>query len=253
MLDLTVFKLTILLICGFLIGFSKTAGTSLSSIIIPIMVDVFPAKEATGILCLAFFIASFHAVYHYRHHIKWHYYFKLAAGTFIGLILGSFFIQEADNDAIKLTVGLIILAMLAFNVGQQRYIAFFNPDKKNILFSLISGTVIGFSSLVANAGSPIMAIYLLIHKENKADLIGTLVMFFFLIDIVKIPVNLWLKVVTYESLRLNYIMLPMMVVGGFIGILFVKWVSENRFRKLLEVLTFVGSVKLIYRPLLNLL
>lgn len=253
MFDLTLLQLSVLLLCGFLVGFSKTAGISLSAIIIPLMIDVFPAKQATGILSLSFFIASFYAVYYYRHSVRWSYFWKLAPGVLIGLAFGALFMQGSNNDSIKLIIGLIILAMVLFNAGLPYYVSFFKKEKTNSVFGIVCGVLIGFSSIVANAGSPIMAMYLLINQEKKAYVIGTLATFFLWVDVIKIPINIWTQVVSYQSLKLNYIMFPLMLVGGYGGILFMKWISENRFRRILEVLSLIGGVKLIYRPLINLL
>ncbi|MCS5709942.1 TSUP family transporter [Candidatus Berkiella aquae] len=252
MFDLTLFQSIVLLVCAFLVGFSKTAGTSLSSVIIPIMVDAFPAKEATGILSLAFFFATFHAVYHYRHYVRWHYFPMLAPGVITGLFVGTCFMQDASNDSIKLIIGMIILTMLAFNAIQSEVASSFAP-KKNFFIASLFGMVIGFSSVLANSGSPILAIYLLMQKEDKFHLIGTLSVFFFFVDVIKIPINLWSEVVTYTSLKLSLVMMPLMIVGGFAGIAFLRWISNQQFRRLVEWLSFAGGIKLVFRPLMNLL
>lgn len=253
MFDLTILQLIVLLGCAILVGFSKTAGTSFSSIIIPLMVDVFPVREATGILCLAFFIASFHAVYHYRRYVKWNYMGALTPGALIGIGLGAYFMQNATNDAIRLFIGLIILAMLGLNFCNKAILQALNSGKASLLFSTICGVLIGFTSIVANAGSPILALYLLLKGENKFYVIGTLSVFFLFVDLVKIPINILTAVVTLESLKLNILMLPLMLLGGFIGIAFLRWISSNSFKRIVETMSFIGAIKLIYRPLVNLI
>jgi hypothetical protein len=111
----------------------------------------------------------------------------------------------------------------------------------------------GFSSMIANSGSPILALYLIMQDTKKAQVIGTLATFFFFTDLIKIPVSIFVGVVTMDSLKLNGIMLPFMLVGGCAGIVFVKWISEQKFARMLEVITFTGGVKLIYGPLMLLI
>lgn len=253
MSELSFLQQTILLFSGFLVGFSKTAGTSLSSIIIPLMVDIFPAKKATGILAISFFLGSFYAVYHYRDYVKWSYFSKLLPGTLIGLMIGAQFLQNAENDSIKLIIGSIILAMLLLSMTQNCYIALFKNEKANKIFAFACGILMGFCSIIANGGSSVMVIYLLICGEKKMHLIGTLAVYFLLIDIIKIPIAIWTGMIDYSSLQCNYFMLLPMLIGGYVGVLFMRWISENRFKRLVEILTFVGGLKLIYRPFINLL
>lgn len=251
MFDLTLFQIAILALSAFLVGFSKTSGTSLSSVVVPLMVEAFSAKEATGILCLTFFFASFRAVYHCRHYVQWHYFPRLGPGALLGLVCGAFFMQEAANDSIKLIIGMIILVMLGFNYLQLE-LASLTITANRMMTGLLS-ILIGFCAIVANAGAPLLAIYLISHKEDKLHFIGTMSVFFLLMDMVKIPMNIWVNVVDYRCLQLNLSLLPLIIMGGFCGIAFLQWISSQQFRRLIQWLSFLGALKLVFRPLVNFL
>ena len=81
---------------------------------------------------------------------------------------------------------------------------------------LLSGTAHG-QSLVgrnANAAGPILTIYLLSLALSKERFIGTGAWYIFIINWIKVPLNIQLGLITFSTLKLDLILLPFIFIGA---------------------------------------
>ena len=76
-------------------------------------------------------------------------------------------------------------------------------------FAAFLGFFGGFSTMVANAAGPIMALYLLSMRLPKNVFIGTGAWFFFIINLLKVPLHIlsW-KTITLHSFIIDIILFP---------------------------------------------
>ncbi len=232
------------LISAFLIGFSKTTGTSLGTVVIPFFTNIFPAKTATGILCIAFLLASFQAFKIHFNHVKFLYFKLLFPWVLLGLFLGGVTLLSFEEQTLKRCICIIILVMLIFNMGKFFYDYLFEKVATSKLFDITCGVLIGATSMIANSASPVMVVYLLAKKEPKNSFIGTQIAFFLLMDFLKIPFYIFAGVINTSSLSINLMMLPLMLLGGTVGFFFIKWIPESRFRTLVVITSGLGALKL---------
>lgn len=252
MLEYSLYQNVILFFSSFLIGFSRTTGTSLSLIIIPVMADAFSSKTSVGILAIAFWIASVQVAAQYIAKVKWIYYLKLFPGTAVGLTIGAFAMKNLNDNYISISIGAIIIILLLLSSNKNGFAMQLENFYESKIFAVVCGFLIGFTSMVANAASPVMAIYLLTQSEEKESYIGTLGTFFFFLDSIKMPINIFYgKIITISTLAVSLYMIPLMIIGGIAGIYFIKWLPERNFRKIITVTTFLSGIKLIYKPLLS--
>jgi uncharacterized membrane protein YfcA len=91
--------------------------------------------------------------------------------------------------------------------------------------------------MTANAAGPVMALYFLAARIDKARFIGTNAWFFALINVSKVPLAASLGLFTVEGVVLDLFMVPAVLLGALLGTWVIKHVTQRQF----EVVTIVAS------------
>ena len=114
-----------------------------------------------------------------------------------------------------------------------------------LLLTRLAGTVAGASTMVANAGGPPMTLYLLRMNVSVLGFMGTFTVFFFILNVLKVPLSLGLGLITAESLRLDLILLPAVLAGTLLGTFLLPRLRRDTFEWIAIVSTALASVWLI--------
>ena len=98
--------------------------------------------------------------------------------------------------------------------------------------------------MMGNAGGPVLALYLLSMRLPKNSFIGTMALFFLIVDLVKVPFHIfsW-KTITLQSFMLDVMMIPAIAAGAFLGIFLVRLLPERVYRIFIILTTLIGSWK----------
>ncbi len=234
------------MICPALIGMAKVGLNTIATPVVPILAGIFGGRLSTGILLPMLCMADFFAVRHYHRHAQWRYILDLLPWAILGIVLGTV-IGGMVNDlhfryilAAIIMVGLAVMIVREFQSGTTRI------SERRWLSALI-GLATGFTSMVTNAAGPLMAIYVLSKRLPKNSYIGTVAWFFTLINLIKVPVHIFIwKTITIETLVLNIALTPLILAGGFLGIVIVKRIPEKSYRFLVIIMTAVAALKLFF-------
>jgi len=105
----------------------------------------------------------------------------------------------------------------------------------------------GFSTMIGNAAGPVMSVYLLSRQLPKTVYIGTTAWFFFIINITKLPLQIWVwHNITIQTLLFNLALLPAIALGAYAGIKITAIIPENTYRWFVIVITVIASVALFF-------
>jgi len=101
---------------------------------------------------------------------------------------------------------------------------------------------------LGNLAGPLSTIYFLALRLSKNDLIGTAAWLFLVINLFKLPfqVLVWHNV-TFDTLQLNLMLLPSLVLGFFVGIRIVSIIQDNNYRRVILGLTLLGALVIFMR------
>jgi uncharacterized membrane protein YfcA len=91
-----------------------------------------------------------------------------------------------------------------------------------------------------------MVIYLLAMRLPKFAFIGTSAWFFFAVNWLKVPFSVNLNLITWDSIRLDLGMLPLIVAGSVAGIFFLHRIPQRAFNGLVQVLAAAAALKLLF-------
>ena len=103
----------------------------------------------------------------------------------------------------------------------------------------------GFTTLVANAAGPLMAIYLLAMRLPKMAFIGTAAVFFLLLNLFKVPFMVGLGLITVDSFSFNLALAPAVFTGALLGRWLLPRVSQAWFERLALALSAAAGLKLL--------
>jgi len=218
------------LMCGMLIGMAKTGLSGAGMVIVPVMAGVFGGKLSVGIVLPMLIFADIFAVNYYHRHANWRYIWLALPFALLGVVLATFYGNSINDEQFKTLLAIVILAgialMLAYDFGLKSKAI---PDYW--WFAAILGLGGGFTTMIGNAAGPIMSLYLLSMRLPKNAYIGTAAWFFFIINVLKVPFHVfsW-GTITAQTLMVDLVAIPAILVGVAIGIRLVKLFPEKAYR-----------------------
>jgi hypothetical protein len=107
------------------------------------------------------------------------------------------------------------------------------------------GMTAGVTTMVANAAGPVMSIYLLAMRLPQYDFVGTMAVFFLLVNLIKVPFSVALGLIGPHSLLLNLVLVPAVAAGVISGRTILARIPRRAFEWVILALAGVAAAKLI--------
>jgi uncharacterized membrane protein YfcA len=227
-----------------LVGFAKTAIGGAASISVAVFATVTQARASTGALLALLLVGDVVAVLSYRGHAQWGMLLRLLPAVVVGVVAGAIFVERVDDTVMKRTIGVILLFLVAVGIWQRGRVRD-GPTLASHQATGGYGVLAGFTTMVANAGGPVMAMYLLAARLEVLRFLGTTAWFFFLVNLIKLPFSIRLGLVTRSSLLLDITLVPLVLVGTVVGRFVIRSIDQGRFETLVLVFTVVSTVPLL--------
>lgn len=224
-----------------LVGFAKTAFGGAGALAAVCFAAALPARESTGALLPLLIAGDLLALAVYRRHCQWSALWRLIPGVVPGLVLGAWFVAGADDALMRLAIGTILLVMSLWQLVQRRPNRDEGPPRLGGVAVLLVGVVAGFTTMTANAGGPVMTLYLLASGMFMLEMLGTGAWFFFVVNLLKLPFSAGLDLISPTSLAMDAALVPAMVLGGALGALLVRRMSQQTFERGALGLTAVAA------------
>lgn len=245
---MTAFQLVILAVSALLVGVNKSGIPGLGMLPVILLAVAFDLNPgfATGVMLLMICAGDIFAVSYYRRNADWKIVVRLLPYTMLGLALGFLTLRHLNRpEHLRILIGWIILLLAAVHLVR---VAFFKhaPVPSHWAFSAAVGLTAGFTTQVANAAGPVMALYLLSMKLPKNRYVGTCAWFFMIMNWTKLPVFCFEGRVTAAAVHAVLPMLPLILLGAVLGVLFVKRAPQRFFEIVIEIIVIVSAVKLLW-------
>jgi len=246
--DMTAFQLVILAVSALLVGVNKSGIPGLGMLPVILLAVAFELNPgfATGVMLLMICAGDIFAVSYYRKNADWKIVLRLLPYTMFGLALGFVTLRFLHKpEHLRIMIGWIILLLATVHLIR---VAFFKhaPVPSHWAFSAIVGLAAGFTTQVANAAGPVMALYLLSMKLPKDRYVGTCAWFFMIMNWTKLPIFCFEGRVSSAVLYAVLPMLPLILIGAALGVLFVKRAPQRFFEIVIEIIVIVSAVKLLW-------
>jgi uncharacterized membrane protein YfcA len=249
---ISIWEFAALAAAALLVGFSKTAVSGANTVSLAIFAAVLPARASTGVLLPLLIVGDVLAVLTYRRHAHWPTLWRLFPAVAAGVVFGTLFLVWADDAIVRTSIGAILLLMAAVTIWRRRATAQDEePDSVSTRAGRVKagsyGVLGGFTTMVANAGGPVMSMYLLSAGFRKLGFLGTSAFFFLIVNVSKVPFSVGLGLIDGHSLLLDAALAIFVVPGAFLGKWAVHRINQLLFERLVIAATVVGGAQLLLR------
>lgn len=168
----------------------------------------------------------------------------LLPAAMVGIGIGYLTAALVTEAHVRLIVGLIAVAFAVdYFLGRRRGQAAPRPD---VVKGGFWGLVAGFTSFVSHAGGPPVSVYLLPQRMANAVYAATTVMFFTVVNLVKVVPYLALGQFSPANLATTGVLLPLAPLAMLAGIWATRRIPQEPFYKFAYGSLLVIGAKLVW-------
>lgn len=236
-----------------LFGISKGGfGGGFGVVAVPLMALVVSPVQAAAIMLPILCVMDLFAIRRFRGRWVLQELKVLIPASLLGIAIGTVLFGYLSAAAIRLIVGVVAITFSLNHWLGRRATAEFDSADFPRGYGVLGGGVAGFTSFIAHAGGPPVDMYLLRRSLNRTEFVATTVLFFAVVNYVKLIPYGWLGQLDTSNLMTAVVLSPLAPVGIEIGHFLHHRVSDRFFFQLMYVLLFLVGCKLIYDGIMGL-
>jgi uncharacterized membrane protein YfcA len=242
-----------MLICtgALLVGLGKGGLVGVGNLTVILFAMVFPAKASVGLLLPVLIAADIVAITVYRRHANWVYLWRLLPWMGIGILVGYFLFGVLSDLVVKRIIGGIVLAMTLIQIARLLAKKYGKTDFAERLphslgFRSVLGILGGFATMVANAAGPVGQLYFISVGLPKMAFIGTGAWCFFIVNVVKVPLQAHLGIINLDSLQISLALAPVAMLGAWIAPRVVQYIPQQLFTFAVWFFIVLAGCKLMF-------
>ncbi|WP_428482485.1 sulfite exporter TauE/SafE family protein [Pyruvatibacter mobilis] len=227
-----------------IVGISKGGFAAGFGILgVPLMALVISPLQAAAILLPILLLMDVVGLWAYRRQFDMPNLRILVPAAAIGILIGWLTASLVREEHVALIVGIVALAFAAdFWTGQKRE----GAPGRSIPKGGFWGMVAGFTSFVAHAGGPPFQVYMLPQRLDKTLYVGTSVVFFWAVNLIKVPPYLALGQFDTTNLTTALVLMPLAPIGIMLGVRLHHLIPEEPFYRLCYAGVTLVGIKLVY-------
>ena len=245
--DFSALQIAVLCVSAVIIGINKTGMPGLGLLPVVMLANSFEPGLSTGLQLMMIAMADIPAIICYRKTVNWKIILRLLPAALTGIVLGILVLHFAADVNLNILIGIIVLGLCIFTVLKDFIWRDATKVPTHWTFSAFFGLLAGFTTLVANAAGPVMAIYLISMRfDRKSEYMGTAAWYFFLLNWLKLPIFYAQGRITPESVRADLAMIPLLLIGAALGIWVLRKLPQKLFEKIILFLSALAALKLFF-------
>ncbi|WP_187968702.1 sulfite exporter TauE/SafE family protein [Aquibium microcysteis] len=236
-----------------LVGLAKGGlGGAMGFLGVPVMALAISPIQAAAILLPILVVMDMVSLWSWRgnHHLPT--LAVLLPGAMAGIGLGWLTAAVVTPDIVRLILG-IVTTVFVLRWLWQKYARSDVAAPQRPLFGVFWGLVSGFTSFVAHAGGPPFQVYVLPQRLAPALYVGTSVIYFAVVNAVKLVPYFALGQFDAANLAASAILLPLAPVATLLGAFIVRRLKPEAFYGLTYATVMVVALKLLWDGLSALL
>ncbi|MGR0219947.1 sulfite exporter TauE/SafE family protein [Agromyces sp. ZXT2-6] len=245
--EFTALEWLLLALAASAVGLSKSGMPAFGPVPTALFASVLPAKASTGAVLGLLLVGDLIAVRMYHAHADWRILRRLVPSVVVGVLLGVVVLWFADDQAVRRIIGAILVFLVALSLAlmlrRRRDRAETRPVPPALAH--VFGPLGGFTTMIANAAGPVMSLYFVASRLPVQAVLGTAAWFFLVVNAFKVPFSVGLGLMTPESLLLNLVLVPALIVGALVGWRLARRISPAWFERIVLVLTLAAGVYLL--------
>lgn len=230
-----------------LFGIAKGGfGAGLGVMAVPLIAMVVSPVQAAAVLLPILCIMDLVGLWAYRGKWVLPELRILLPASLAGIAVGTLMFEFMSPARLRLLLGVVAISFTLYHWLQSRL----GQANEQKLFGPVVGTaaaaVAGFTSFIAHAGGPPITMYLLRRGINRTQFVATTVVFFAVVNYVKLAPYYWLGQFDTSNLRTSLALAPLAPVGIGMGVWLHNRVTDRIFFRIAYAMLFFVGLKLIY-------
>ena len=218
-------------------------GTGAGILAVPLMALSVPPLQAAAIMLPILCLMDLVGMWGYRRQWDGASMVVLMPAALAGIVLATLTAGHVGPDHIRLAVGVIAVVFALDHWFGRRAAEGARPHAAKGVFW---GAVSGFTSFLAHAGGPPLAVYLLPLRLDKTVFVGTTVIYFAAVNYAKILPYAWLGQFSGTNLATAFVLLPLAPAGVLAGMWLHRRMQPGPFYRVSYALVFVVGLKLTW-------
>jgi uncharacterized membrane protein YfcA len=219
---------------------SATFGFGSAMILIPFSSFFLPIKQAIAIITIFFIATNISKIILFRRYIDWKIVFLIWIGAVPMVFVGASLLVYVPSELIERILGAVVLLYVI-----NDYFKFTKHIRLNKAAIACVGGVYGFSAGITGMSGGIKAALLNHIGLRKERFIAVMSASAILLNFIKTAIYSKSSLVTTEDIPLVVGLIICAFLGTYIGKNLVKTIAPETFRKIILLVLFVVSLKLL--------
>lgn len=240
-----------------LVGVSKAGfGGGTGVIATPLLALTIPVAEAAALLLPLLIVADMFSIYHYRQTFDRRLIRLMVPAAVVGIVMGALLFDTFGQNerVLKVGIGILSLLFLLFELFRKQIFERLADKRPSGKTGVLLSGIAGFTSTLAHAGGPPATMYLLPLQLPRQVFVGTAVVFFTVVNLIKLIPYSYLGLLRVGNLTTILLLSPLAYVGVRLGVYMNSQFSDKWFNRAIYLLLFLTAVQLLLgRNLLSLL
>ena len=229
-----------------LFGISKGGfGSGLGILAVPLIAMVVSPVQAAAILLPILCLMDLLGLWAYRGKWIWPELRILLPASLIGIATGTLMFEYMSPARLRLLLG-VVAVVFTLHHYLHAYLSKVTERKHfGPAVGLGAAAVAGFTSFIAHAGGPPVTMYLLRRGINRTQFVATTVVFFAVVNYVKLVPYAWLGQFDASNLKTSLVLAPLAPLGIGMGVWLHNRVTDRFFFQVAYTMLFVVGLKLM--------
>jgi len=233
-----------------LTGLGKSGfGSGIGALATPLLALTIPVADAAALLLPLLIIMDWFTMPHYYRerrfdskHLR-----ILLLSSIIGIAVGGYFFDAMSHNerVMKMGIGALAVLFVLIQMGRSLILGALNESKPGAIIGWLMGALGGFTSTVAHAGGPPVTIYLVPQNLPRDRYVGTTVLLFAGINLIKLIPYYFLGLLRLGNLGTILLLSPLAFVGVRLGIWLNQRFSNVWFTRLIYAFLFLTGLQLL--------
>lgn len=218
-------------------------GGNIAILSVPLMALVVAPQQAAAILLPILIVMDLVALRTFRGRWDKVNLRIILPASLVGVVIGALTFRLLNDAHIQILIGAIAL-IFTLNIWLRRGEPPVRPVSR--LRGGFWGMMAGFTSFGIHAGGPPINVYLLPQKLDKTVLMGTIAVFFAVVNLAKLPAYVYLGQFNTANLLTALVLLPLAPLGVRMGFWMLQRSNDRLIYQLCYLFLFATGCKLLY-------
>jgi len=218
-------------------------GGGIGVMAVPLLSLVVPPLTAAAIMLPLLCVSDLFVAWTYRNDWDRANMRVILPAGFAGVAVGALTAGLLSEHAIKLLIGAIaVIFALDYWLGRRDAPPARIDWRKGSFWSAVAA----YTSFLANAGGPPLNLYLLPQRLDKIAFVGTIVIYWTVINYAKVIPYAWLGLFDRSTLLTSLVLMPLTPLGTWLGVWLTRRLPAQAFFRICYALVFAVGLKLLW-------